>query len=150
MDSKDAVEMMDSLSVLEELTARLTNSSPDESLYKEALDLLPLGVAIISSRIVTWGNKKVIGLLGYSDVSEIRGKSTSDFYISREEYERAGRECYPSGQTLARMKMKDGTEKLLFLRVMEHNAGNGRALVTFCSLESLKRLCSKFGGGCNE
>jgi hypothetical protein len=148
MTPKDSEDMLDSLSVLEALTERLVNTYPEDSLYKESLDLLPLGVAIISSRIVTWGNKKILSLLGYESVDEIVGKSTLDFYISRTEYERAGSECYPSGQTLARMRMKDGTEKLIFLRVMEHNIKNGRALVTFCSLESLKRLCSNFGGGC--
>lgn len=137
----------DSMDILEELTVSLSNTSPEMNLYKEALDFLPMGVAIISSRIVTWANNKLLEMLGYSSLSEVLGKNSLEFYYSRDEYERAGRECYPSGKTMARMKMKDGTEKLIFIRVMESNPETGRALVIFCSIESLRRLCQNLGGG---
>jgi hypothetical protein len=138
---------MSNLEVLEELTSSLVNTSPESQLYKDALDLLPIGVAIISSRIVTWGNIKCLTLFGYSSVSEIIGKNTCDFYSSRSEYERSGKACYPRGETLARMKRKDGDESMMHIRVVTSNE-TGRALVTFCSLDSIRKLCDKFGGTC--
>ena len=138
--------MSTNLEILEELTTSLLNESEDYNLYKEALDLLPIGVAIISSRIVTWTNVKTLSLFGYSSLSEIVGQNCTQFYISRDEYERAGRDCYPDGgQTMARMRMKDGSEKIMNIRVQIHNAKIGRALVIFCSLNSLKNICRKFG-----
>lgn len=146
--SLNSMNSSDSLDILEELTVSLSNTSPEMNLYKEALDFLPMGVAIISSRIVTWANHKLLDMLGYSDLSEVIGKNAAEFYWSRDEYERAGRECYPSGKIMARMRMKNGAEKLIFIRVMESNPETGRALVIFCSIESLKRLCHNLGGEC--
>jgi len=137
------------MDILEELTATLASKSDDFNLYRESLDLLPIGVAVISSRIVTWANKKTVGLFGYDTLSEVVGRNSSEFYISREEFERCGRECYPNGgSTFARMRKKDGREIWILIRVQISNAINGRALVLFCSLESIRKLCSKFGGGC--
>ena len=139
---------MSNLDVLEELTATLVNASPGTQLYKDALDLLPLGVAIISSRIVTWGNRKCITLFGYDSNEDIIGRNTLDFYISRDEFERAGEVCYPKGETIARMKTKDGSEKLMHVRVITSDT-SGRALVVFCSLDSIKKLCDRYGCVCN-
>ena len=140
--------MSTNLEVLEELTSSLININDEFNLYKEALDLLPFGVAIISSRIVTWANKRTLQLFGYDYLSEVVGENSFKFYSSTEEYERAGKACYPNGgSVLAKMKKKDGSEMWVFIRVQLSNIENGRTLAVFCGLEGLQKMCAQFGTG---
>lgn len=138
------------LDILEELTASLLNVSEDINLYRDTLDLLPIGVAIISSRLVTWCNKKTLKLFGYHSMSEVLGCNTQQFYSSRAEFERVGKICYPNGgSTMAIMKKRDQTETCMLIRVQVNNPETGQALVIFCGLEGLKKICARFGkGGC--
>jgi hypothetical protein len=139
------------LEILEELTTSLLKQPESHNLFKDALDLLPVGVAIISSRIVTWANKKTLQLFGYHSLSEVVGDNCEKFYISREEYERAGKICYPNGgSTVARMRKSDNSETSMLIRVQVSNNENGRALVVFCGLEGLKKICNTVNGHCLE
>lgn len=134
------------LDILDELTASLINVNQDINLYEETLNLLPMGVAVISSRIVTWANRSALDLFGYDNLSEVTGKNSNIFYASRDEYERAGKKCYPNGgHTLAKMKRKNGGIVWIFINVHVSNMENGRAFVIFCSLDNIRRLCGYFG-----
>ena len=88
---------MTNLEVLEELTTSLLNVSDDVNLYKETLDLLPMGIAILSSRVITWANKRTLKIFGYNNLSEVVGKNSLIFYASRDEFETSGKTCYPDG-----------------------------------------------------
>lgn len=134
------------LETLEELTTLLVTKNGPSNLYRDAIDILPIGIAIISSRIITWCNKKILCDLGYDTLSEVVGKNSVAFYSSREEYERVGTICYPNGGiALTEMRRKDGTTINVIINVHLHSICNGRALVLFYTVDDLKSLCAAYG-----
>ena len=78
------------------------------------LDTTPLGVSYIKDRKVQWVNPAFAHILGYT-VEESVGLDSAAFYVSREEYERAGRGAYEQiskGESYSfevRFKRKDGS-----------------------------------------
>ena len=78
------------------------------------LDTTPLGVSYVKDRKVQWVNPAFAHILGYT-VEESVGLDSAAFYVSREEYERAGRGAYEQiskGESYSfevRFKRKDGS-----------------------------------------
>ncbi|MBN2134767.1 MAG: PAS domain S-box protein [Acidobacteria bacterium] len=60
-----------------------------QSIFRSA----PVGIGVISNRIMQWANKHVLDMSGYT-LDEMIGKSTKIFYVSEDEYLRAGKELY--------------------------------------------------------
>ena len=67
-----------------------------EGILKAILAASPVGVGLARDRIITWANKAMYDLLGYSEEDEdsLAGHTTRLFYPDDEEYNRAGQELY--------------------------------------------------------
>ncbi len=81
-----------------------------ESIFRSA----PIGIGVVSNRILTKINKRVEQISGYSE-AELFGKSARILYPSDEEFEHVGQEKYRqirrhgTGTVETRWKRKDGT-----------------------------------------
>ena len=67
-----------------------------EETLRAILTASPVGVGLARDRIISWANKAMYDLLGYSEEDEdsLRGHTTRLFYPDDEEYNRAGQELY--------------------------------------------------------
>ena len=78
------------------------------------LDGAGIGIALIKDRHLKWTNSEFSNIFGYSE-AELDNVCTELFYLSRDEFERDGKEAYPlmdSGERFAiesQMVRKDGT-----------------------------------------
>jgi len=80
------------------------------SIYRAA----PVGIGLVSNRIIKWTNDRIAVMLGYSK-EEIAGQSARFLYLSQDEFDRVGREKYQQiaekgiGTVETKWQCKDGT-----------------------------------------
>ena len=76
------------------------------------LKTAPAGIGVIYNRVITWGNSKLLEMVGYSE-EELIGKSARLVYDSDEEFDRVGAVEYGSdggtGSVHTQWKKRDGT-----------------------------------------
>lgn len=103
------------IEVIEELTEHLALKDAEiqksEKRLRTVLDLAPLGMFLVTNRIIRWSNKKLCDLTGYS-FDELKHQSTRILYQNDAEFERVGREVYtgaPEASTRTKIMKKDGT-----------------------------------------
>ena len=96
------------LEILEELTKHLAKKDEEiqksEKRLRTVLDLAPLGMFLVTNRIIRWSNKRLCEITGYS-YEELKHQSTRILYQSDVEFERVGREVY-TGATEACTRTK--------------------------------------------
>lgn len=103
------------MQVLEELTEHLALKDEEirksEKRLRTVLDLAPLGMFLVTNRIIRWSNKRLCEITGYT-FDELKAQSTRILYQSDEEFIRVGREVYNGAQeacTRTKIMKKDGT-----------------------------------------
>ena len=79
---------------MDERTAELRRS---EGMLRSVFRAAPVGIGVVSNRILGWTNDKLREMTGYS-AEELEGKSSRILYVSDEEYERVGRIKYAQAE----------------------------------------------------
>lgn len=123
------------LEILEELTNYLAMKDAlirrSEIRLKTALDLAPLGMFLVTHRIIRWVNKKLCEITGYT-ASELKDQSTRILYESDEEYVRVGKAVYcgmPECSTRTKIRKKNGDLLLCTLHVVVVDVCDNDAVV---------------------
>ncbi|MCD4656878.1 MAG: PAS domain S-box protein, partial [Planctomycetes bacterium] len=117
----------------------------DEALRKSEAKLqsifaaAPMGIGLITDRIIGWGNKRIYDMLGYP-IDSLIGKKGRILYENDNEYERVGKIVYGDikekgiGEVETRWRRKDGSVFDCILRVTplyvsDQSAGNLVAVI---------------------
>lgn len=108
------VQKKTNLEILEELTEHLTQKDTEikksEKRLRTVLDLAPLGMFLVTNRIIRWSNRRLCDITGYS-FEELKHQSTRILYQSDLEFERVGAEVYtgaPEASTRTKIMKKSG------------------------------------------
>lgn len=109
MDSKSNMQ------ILEELTDHLSRKDAEikksEQRLRTVLDLAPLGMFLVTNRIIRWSNRRLCEITGYT-FDELKHQSTRILYQSDTEFIRVGETVYtgaPETSTRTKIMKKDGT-----------------------------------------
>jgi PAS domain S-box-containing protein len=104
----------------------------------------PIGIGVLSDRILGWTNEEISGMTGYS-FEELLGKSARMLYPDDEEFERVGREKYAqikergTGTVETQWKRKDGELIHVLLSSSPIDPANLLKGITFTALDITKR-----------
>lgn len=100
-----------------------------ENTLKSIFQSAPIGIGLVTNRIIEWINDQFQQMIGYSQ-DELEGKDSRILYESDEEYERVGFEMYSqiqksgTGTVESRFRRKDGRMIAVLLRSAPINPGD--------------------------
>ncbi len=115
-----------------------------EAMLQSVFRAAPMGIGVVSDRIVGWTNEQVSVLTGYAR-DELEGRSASMLYESQEEFERVGRVKYAAiakgrtGTVETRWKRKDGALIDVLLSSAPIDPSNLSVGVVFTATDITKR-----------
>ncbi len=118
--------------------------SESEARMKSIFQAAPIGIGLVSERVLLEVNDKLCKLVGYSK-DELIGKNARILYPSDEEYSRVGEEKYRqidkqgTGSVETLFKCKDGRIKNVLLSSTPYDPANLSAGVTFTVLDMTER-----------
>ena len=135
--------------------ADITDRKMTEQALKESEKTLrsifraaPIGIGLVSDRVILQVNDKICDMLGYSR-DELLGKSSRILYLSDKDYERIGREKYKQireggiGTVETRLKRKDGRDIDIILNSSVLDPTDLSKGVTFTALDITERKKSE-------
>jgi len=109
------MEEKSNIQQIEELTEKLSNKEDElrksEQRLRTVLDLAPLGMFLVTNRIIRWSNRRLCDLTGYS-FEELKHQSTRILYQNDAEFDRVGKAVYtgaPEASTKTKIMKKDGS-----------------------------------------
>ncbi len=115
-----------------------------ESHLSSIIRVAPIGIGVISNRIIRRVNDRICQMTGYT-AEELTGKSSSLFYPTQEEFEYVGREKYAqiaqtgTGSVATRWQKKDGTIIDIILSSTPVDPSDLSVGVTFTALDITDR-----------
>ncbi len=104
----------------------------------------PIGIGMVTDRIITWGNDHFLEMLGYTP-AEIIGQNSRILYPDQEEFERVGREKYHqiaqrgTGSVETKWTMKNGRIIDVFLSSTPLDQSDLFKGVTFTAMDITDR-----------
>ena len=126
-------------------TKQLKNKlSRSEATLKSIFRAAPIGIGMVVNRILTWANEHFVEMIGYRR-NELIGNGSRMFYLSKNEFERVGRELYAQieqkGTCMVetRWQRKDGQIIDVVLRSTPLNPSDLTEGVTFTALDITQR-----------
>mgnify|MGYP006279803397 CR=1 FL=1 len=121
------------------------SGSPEtEAVLKSVFRAAPMGIGLVSERVIQQVNEKICDMLGYP-VDELLGRSARMLYPSEEEYEYVGREKYAqiaskgTGWVETRWRRKDGAILDILLSSTPLDPSDLAAGVVFTALDITDR-----------
>jgi len=115
-----------------------------EAMLQSVFRAAPMGIGVVSDRIVGWSNEQVSVLTGYAR-DELEGRSARMLYEDQEEFERVGRVKYAeiaegrTGTVETRWKRKDGALIDVLLSSAPIDPNDLSAGVVFTATDITKR-----------
>jgi PAS domain S-box-containing protein len=115
-----------------------------EAMLQSVLRAAPMGIGLVSDRMIGWTNEQVSVLTGYTR-QELEGRSARTLYEDQEEFERVGRVKYGAiakgrtGTVETRWKRKDGTLIDVLLSSAPIDPSNLSVGVVFTATDITKR-----------
>ncbi|HUW81777.1 MAG TPA: PAS domain S-box protein [Phycisphaerae bacterium] len=115
-----------------------------EAMLQSVFRAAPMGIGLVSDRILGWSNEQVSVLTGYTQ-QELEGCSARVLYENQEEFERVGRVKYAeiaegrTGTVETRWKRKDGTLVDVLLSSAPIDPDDISAGVVFTATDITKR-----------
>lgn len=115
-----------------------------EAMLQSVFRAAPMGIGVVSDRVVGWTNEQVSVLTGYAR-EELEGQSARMLYESQEEFERVGRVKYAkiaegrTGTVETRWKRKDGALVDVLLSSAPIDPSNLAVGVVFTATDITKR-----------
>jgi len=109
MEEKSNMQMIAELT--EHLSKKETELKKSEQRLRTVLDLAPLGMFLVTNRVIRWSNKRLCDLTGYS-FEELKFQSTRILYKDDAEFIRVGEAVYTGAleaSTKTKIMKKDGS-----------------------------------------
>lgn len=129
----------------------LNELAKSERLLSTVLQATSVGIGLVKDRVIQWTNGAMTPMTGYS-ADELCGHESRKFYISDQEYERAGAVAYKeiaakSMSTLeTRFRRKDGSplEVLMNLSAVDKTDLSAGAVFTIMDITESKKMAKQF------
>jgi PAS domain S-box-containing protein len=141
-DGRKGVSVL--LEDLTELRHRELALQESESRLRSIISAAPVGIGVVSERVILEANERLSQMTGYS-TSELIGKSARILYPTLEEFERIGRDKYAlidqtgSGTVQTKWKKKDGSIIDILLSSAPIDPADLKRGVTFTALDITER-----------
>ena len=147
-DAATRADMAAALQALEREVAERTRAEAalrqSQSLLQSTFRAAPVGIGVVSGRILQWSNERLCEMTGYA-ASELAGRSARMLYPSQEEFDYVGREKYAqisargTGTVETRWQRKDGCVIDVLLSSTPLDPANLEAGVVFTALDITER-----------
>lgn len=150
---------MDELAIMRRRVAGLEKTEAECKKMEEALQkseatlqgimrAVPIGIGIVSNRILRWANEQISNMTGYSS-DELFGRSVRMLYESDEEFEQVGKIKHAeirkkgTGAIETRWRRKDGSVINIFLSSSQIDPNDFSAGLVFTAMDVTDRRLSE-------